>query len=82
MCKLYLCCRSWYNGTVSGGTQKIFYFSGDISQAPAGHYGDFNCDLPLVTLDLVVEAISQLDPQPDFIVYTGPLRGGGGVYVV
>lgn len=40
-------------------------------QGPAGHYGDFNCDLPLATLDVVVEAIANLDPQPDFIIYTG-----------
>jgi sphingomyelin phosphodiesterase len=54
VCNLYLCCRSWYNGT-----------------APAGHYGNYKCDLPLVTLDVVVESIASLDPQPDFIIYTG-----------
>ena len=40
-------------------------------QAPAGHYGNYECDLPLVTLDVVVETIAQLDPPPDFIIYTG-----------
>ena len=42
-------------------------------QNPAGHYGNYTCDLPLVTLDLVVEAITELDPQPDFIIYTGQI---------
>lgn len=43
-------------------------------QGQAGRYGDYSCDLPLATLDLVVETIAALDPQPDFIIYTGTYR--------
>ncbi|KAL5481336.1 hypothetical protein EMCRGX_G021473 [Ephydatia muelleri] len=53
-CGLFVCCRSWYNGTGS-----------------AGHYGDYNCDLPITTLELLADTIKALDPQPDVIVYTG-----------
>ena len=48
------------------------------SQKPAGRYGDFECDLPNVTLDLLLDTIKELDPQPDFIVYTGGEEEGGG----
>ena len=37
----------------------------------AGHYGSYNCDLPVVTLRFLTEHLRQLDPQPDFVVYTG-----------
>ena len=47
------------------------------TQNPAGHYGAFECDLPIVTLDLLLDTIKQLDPQPDFIVYTGGVGWGG-----
>lgn len=39
--------------------------------SPAGRYGAYNCDLPMTTLELLVKTISNLDPQPAFIVYTG-----------
>ena len=48
------------------------------TQDPAGHYGAFKCDLPMVTLELLLDTINQLDPQPDFIVYTGGEGGGSG----
>ena len=32
----------------------------------------------MVTLDLLLDTIKQLDPQPDFIVYTGEWVGEGG----
>lgn len=37
----------------------------------AGHYGDYHCDLPTATLDLLADEILKLDPAPDFIIYTG-----------
>ncbi|XP_064390899.1 sphingomyelin phosphodiesterase A-like [Halichondria panicea] len=37
----------------------------------AGHYGEFKCDLPMPTLDLLAETLQKLDPQPDFVIYTG-----------
>jgi len=42
-----------------------------ILQGRAGHYGAYNCDLPITTLDLLADTLQSLDPQPDFIVYTG-----------
>eukprot|EP00731_Ephydatia_muelleri_P015723 Em0009g147a len=43
----------------------------DYSEGSAGHYGDYNCDLPITTLELLADTIKALDPQPDVIVYTG-----------
>ena len=37
----------------------------------AGHYGAYECDLPMTTLKLLVDHLRKLDPQPDFIIYTG-----------
>ena len=37
----------------------------------AGQYGDYKCDLPIATLNLLTNHLKQLNPQPDFIVYTG-----------
>ena len=37
----------------------------------AGQYGDYACDLPIATLDLLTDHLQQLNPQPDIIVYTG-----------
>ena len=42
-----------------------------LLQGSAGHYGDYSCDLPPVTLDLFLKEISSLDPPPDIVVYTG-----------
>eukprot|EP00731_Ephydatia_muelleri_P015733 Em0009g157a len=42
----------------------------DYSEGSAGHYGDYNCDLPITTLELLADTIKALDPQPDVIVYT------------
>jgi sphingomyelin phosphodiesterase len=40
-------------------------------QGSAGHYGSYNCDLPVTTLQFLADHIRSLDPQPDFVVYTG-----------
>lgn len=37
----------------------------------AGHYGSHQCDLPLVTLDLLLDTLKELHPKPDFFIYTG-----------
>ena len=42
-----------------------------ISQGQAGRYGAYECDLPMTTLKLLVDHLRKLDPQPDFIIYTG-----------
>lgn len=47
------------------------HFSRVLLQGEAGHYGAYHCDLPKVTLDLLSEAIANLHPAPDFIIYTG-----------
>ncbi|XP_050400269.1 sphingomyelin phosphodiesterase A [Patella vulgata] len=38
---------------------------------PAGYYGEYNCDLPWWTVDVLVDSIKQIEPPPDFIIYTG-----------
>ena len=40
-------------------------------QGQAGHYGAYECDLPMTTFRLLVDHLKKLDPQPDFIIYTG-----------
>ena len=42
-----------------------------VLQGTAGHYGAYSCDIPIVTLDLLVDTILNLEPAPQFIVYTG-----------
>ncbi|KAK6188840.1 hypothetical protein SNE40_004938 [Patella caerulea] len=38
---------------------------------PAGYYGEYSCDLPWWTVDVLVDSIKQIEPPPDFIIYTG-----------
>ena len=40
-------------------------------QGSADQYGDFACDLPETTLDIILDAVNQINPPPDFVVYTG-----------
>lgn len=40
-----------------------------FAQGSAGHYGEYNCDLPLATLDLMLDTVKSMDI--DFVVYTG-----------
>ena len=35
----------------------------------ANYYGDYNCDIPLATFDLLLENIKRIDP--DIIIYAG-----------
>ena len=42
-------------------------------QGQAGHYGSHHCDLPIVTLDLLLDTLRDLHPKPDFLIYTGIL---------
>ncbi|XP_046574679.1 sphingomyelin phosphodiesterase A-like [Haliotis rubra] len=37
----------------------------------AGKFGDYNCDVPMRTVEAVLSHIAALDPQPDFVIYTG-----------
>eukprot|EP00118_Oscarella_pearsei_P010009 m.59311 g.59311 ORF g.59311 m.59311 type:complete len:554 (+) comp34881_c0_seq1:24-1685(+) len=37
----------------------------------AGAFGAYSCDLPLTTLDHLTGYLKTMDPQPDFIIYTG-----------
>ena len=37
----------------------------------AGKYGDYSCDLPVATLESLTHHLRHLDPQPDFVIYTG-----------
>ena len=37
----------------------------------AGAFGDYSCDLSTFALNHLVNHLQSLDPQPDFIVYTG-----------
>ena len=76
-CGLYLCCRKWYNGTVCTPDYIVVHIYAGvydqyfIVQGSAGHYGSHQCDLPMVTLNLLLDTLRDLDPQPDFYIYTG-----------
>jgi len=37
----------------------------------AGVWGDYNCDPPMVLVSSMMEYLAGIDPQPDFILYTG-----------
>ncbi|XP_046373971.2 sphingomyelin phosphodiesterase A-like [Haliotis rufescens] len=37
----------------------------------AGKFGDYNCDAPPRTVETILSHIAALDPQPDFVIYTG-----------
>ncbi|XP_067674932.1 sphingomyelin phosphodiesterase A-like [Haliotis asinina] len=37
----------------------------------AAKFGDYNCDVPMRTVEAVLSHIAALDPQPDFVIYTG-----------
>ena len=52
-------------------TYSSVYDQYSIVQGSAGHYGSRQCDLPMVTLDLLLDTLRDLDPQPDFYIYTG-----------
>jgi sphingomyelin phosphodiesterase len=55
-CEMTICCRDGLGMNGSGN---------------AGRYGEYKCDLPIVTADLLMNHLRQLDPQPDFTIYTG-----------
>ena len=55
-CGMIICCREGVGMNGSGS---------------AGRYGEYKCDLPIATLDLLMDQLRQLDPQPNFTVYTG-----------
>ncbi|XP_065912440.1 sphingomyelin phosphodiesterase A-like isoform X2 [Dysidea avara] len=55
-CGLFICCRA---GEEFSGT------------GFAGKYGDYNCDIPLITVDLLISEIKTMEPQPDIILYIG-----------
>ncbi|CAI2361037.1 unnamed protein product [Moneuplotes crassus] len=37
----------------------------------AGKYGDYNCDLPPIVAEMMIEYVKELPDQPDFIFWTG-----------
>ncbi len=47
----------------------ILFISQFPFQGSAGYYGDFNCDLPPATFDLLLEEVKKIDP--DIIFYAG-----------
>ena len=46
-----------------------FFFKGS-----ALRYGDYDCNIPERTFSLFLDKINQMNPQPEFIIYTGQLN--------
>eukprot|EP01102_Stenamoeba_stenopodia_P022256 TRINITY_DN9203_c0_g1_i1.p1 TRINITY_DN9203_c0_g1~~TRINITY_DN9203_c0_g1_i1.p1 ORF type:complete len:593 (+),score=86.69 TRINITY_DN9203_c0_g1_i1:1782-3560(+) len=57
-CGLPMCCRAEYGM----GTNK---------SNKAGFWGDYNCDPPMALVNSMFDYLINLQPQPDFILYTG-----------
>ena len=43
-------------------------------RAQAGKYGDYNCDAPWSLVVSAISAMKNIEPQPDFILWTGYLH--------
>jgi len=43
------------------------------STGRAGKYGDYNCDAPYSLVVSAINAMKTIEPQPDFILFTGYL---------
>jgi len=43
-------------------------------KAHAGKYGDYNCDAPWSLVVSAINAMKNIEPQPDFILWTGYLH--------
>ena len=41
----------------------------------ANQWGDYNCDTPFLLVNKTLEWIANINPQPDFIIYTGDSPG-------
>ena len=59
-CSEPLCCRPPDSATAPHGR-------------PAGHWGDHNCDLPLCTLDNLLEHLAEKKDEFNWIYWTGDL---------
>jgi len=43
-------------------------------KSEAGKYGDYNCDAPWELVVSAIDAMNSIEPQPDFILWTGYSR--------
>jgi hypothetical protein len=37
----------------------------------AGMFGDYHCDDPVTTIDVLVDTLKKITPPPDFVIWTG-----------
>lgn len=63
--------RLYQEGTATDCGLFICCRNGLNGTGRAGRYGEYKCDLPLATLGLLTKHLRDLDPQPDFVIYTG-----------
>ena len=53
------------------GSQYNCHNDGDGDDRDNGHYGNYNCDAPWALVTSAVRAMQRIQPDPDFILWTG-----------
>ena len=51
----------------------INFVSFQLVQGVAGYWGNYRCNAPPRTTEMIIDFIGSLNPTPDFVIYTGNL---------